>query len=1144
MKNQRLSGDGKNPPGLPLNYVLRTMKLTALFMLAACMQVSATAYSQSKITLTTKRMHLARLLQLIEEQGKVRFVYSNDVLPNNEFVSIDVKDQPLDVVLGKVLGNTDLSWKMLDKELVVIAPGNTVIQNVKVKGRITDAKGTPIPGVSIQVMGTSKGTATGPDGSYQIETPDNATLIFSFIGFMEQRIAVNGRTTIDVVMKEDMKGLNEVVVVGYGSQKKANLTGAVATISPSTIASRPVTSVQNALQGVTPGVTILNRTGDVGKDVGGISIRGRSSINTTGSGPLVVIDGIISTSNDMATLNPNDIESMSVLKDAASSAIYGSRAANGVLLITTKRGKEGKMSVDVNATYGLTSPTRTPKYLGSADYARLYNEARMNDGNTPQYTEEQIKKYADGSDPDHYPSTNWYKEALRKNADFKDIQIGVSGSSKNTVYYLSMAYQNQLSLVPTKTLDRYAMRLNTSTQVLPILNVATNVAFVKQDINNRGDEMTWTELNRISPTAVLRHSDGSWGSMVDGRENGNISKSNPVRNNYVGGRGWDKNNAFTGGINGTLTPLKGLSIKGLMSLKLDNRMANRFWNTVDPLVNFDTRATIPGTGVILNKMQEKWSQRQVLLAQAYAEYERTFNRHYVKVMAGASQESNTYRNVNVGRKNFLSNNLGTVGAGSGSVDDMFNTDDDQMTDFVTDRTKQAANGSYSEVWAIRSYFGRVNYVFNDRYMLEGNMRLDMSSRFAPGHRLGAFPSFSAGWRMSEESFMKDIKWIDNLKLRASWGSLGNEAVVPIGNYYEYIGLYPGVYSFEGNMVNGTYQARAANPLTSWETVVMSNFGVDGTFFNGKLNVTADYFIKDTKDMLIEQLLDQVIALKPAYANGGRMRNKGFEIAASYNGTIGKDLTFTVGANVSKIKNKILTLGSTNNRIHDTYYIDREGEAYNSFYGWEAIGLFKDAEDVKNSAGQSGIIQKPGDIKFKDQNNDGVIDSKDRVVLGNDIPWMNYGINLNVGYKGFDLGVLTYGVANVKTYLSNEASVAFFNGGKVKEYHLKRWTKENPDPNAAYPRLSISDKTNTNPISSFWLYKGDYFRIRSITLGYTLPAAWAKRAAMQSARIYLSANNPFTFMFDKRITDYDPEMVSGRGAYPGVKTWAVGVNVKF
>lgn len=1143
MKKNRLSGMVCHQPGTPFTYVIRTMKLTAILMLAACLQVSATAYSQHKITLTTKRMNLAKVLQAIEAQGNVRFVYNNDVLPANEFISIDVKDQPLDVVLSTVLKNTALTFKALDKELIVIAPGNAVIKNIVVKGTITDSKGNPIIGANVQIAGTNRGTVTNATGVYQLETPDDATLLFSFIGYMPEKIAVNGRTTIDVVLKEDTKGLNEVVVVGYGSQKKVNLTGAVSSITAESLTSRPVTSVQNALQGLVPGLTVRSTPGDVGKDNGSISIRGRTNLSTSSSAPLYIIDGIPSTSADMAAINPNDIENMSVLKDAASASIYGSRAANGVILITTKRGKDGKMMIDVNTSYGVSSPTRLPDYLGSADFARLYNEGLTNAGKNPLFTDDQIKKFEDGSDPDHYPNTNWYKEALRKNPAYKDIQVGINGSSKNTTYYLSLGYLNQQSLVPTTAQNRYTMRLNTSTQVLPILNIGTNIALNKTDIENNGGDLSFLELNRAVPTLVSRQSDGSWGTINGGKLDATLASANVIRKNQDGGRSWDKTNAFTGGINGTLTPLKGLSIKGLASLKLDNRTANRFTNTLPALLNFDTKEPIPSTAVLLNEMQEKWGQRQTMLLQAYAEYEKNIQRHSAKIMVGASEESNVYRDVYVGRRNFPTNNLGTVGGGSQSSDDMSTGDD--LTALSPDGvTAQKPNGSYSEAWAIRSYFGRLNYSFADKYLLEANMRFDLSSRFHPDYRLAKFPSVSAGWRISEEEFMKGVKWVSNLKLRGSWGILGNESAVPVGNYYNYL-VSDISYSFEGNAVNGIYQKVASNLTTTWEKVYMSNVGIDATFLKGKLDVTADYFIKKTEGILLDRGLPAVFALDPARINAGSTRNKGFELMLSHSNTIGKDFSYTVSVNMSLIKNTILNLGGNNDRVHDSYYIDREGESVGSFYGYEVDGLLTE-DDIKNKYPLLYPNAQPGDIKYKDVDNNGKIDGDDRRVLGNDVPWFNYGANLGMNYKGFDFNILTYGVSNAKTYFGQEASYAFFNGSGVKDYQLGRWTKDNPNPQAPYPRILIGgDATQNNtPISAFWLFNSSYFRIRSLSLGYTMPADWAKRAAMKSARIYVSANNPFTFMSDKRLNDYDPEMASGRGTYPGIKTWVVGLNVKF
>ncbi|ASZ13786.1 TonB-dependent receptor [Chitinophaga pendula] len=1138
MKKNKLSGGRPSAPGMRVLVFLRFMKLTTILLLGACLQVSANAYSQQgKITINTKRMQLAQVLSLIEKQGNVRFVYSNDVLPNQQFVAVTVKDETVERVLSEILRNTSLTFRQLDKELIVIAPGATVIQNIPVKGKVTDSKGDALIGVSVQIAGTSRGTITGADGSYQIEAPGSATLVFSYIGYLQQQIAVNDRTRIDLVLQEDTKGLSEVVVVGYGAQKKVNLTGSVATVSAQQLTARPVTNVQNALQGLVPGLTVLSRPGDVGRDAGTITVRGRTNLSSPG--PMVIIDGIPSSNRDLAALNPNDIENMSVLKDAASSAIYGSRAANGVILITTKKGTAGKMSVDLNASYGIQSPTRIPKYLGSGDYARLYNEALTNAGKSPIYKPEQIARFENGSDPDLYPNTDWYGQTLKKNPTYKDVQLGVSGSSKNSMYYLSFGYMNQESLVPYKGSNRYTVRLNTSSQVLPILNIGANVSMVKQDIDNNGGDLSWTELNRSLPTAVARHSDGSWGTVNGGVTDGTTAKNNVLRILDEAGRRKDRDFTFMGGLNGTLTPLKGLTIKGLASLKMDYRTANRFWSTMPPLTDFITKQPLASTQNKINEMQEKWIRQQEVLLQAYAEYEKSLNRHHTRVMVGASQESNIYRDQLTGRRNFPVNNLGTVGAGSSNPAD-FSTED-KLTDLTAARKP---NGTYSESWAMRSFFGRINYNYDEKYLLEANLRLDLSSRFDPDYRKAWFPSVSAGWRLSEEQFMKDIKWIDNLKLRTSWGVLGNQNEVVPGNYYTFLTTNLG-YGFDGVAADGIWQVRGVNRQTSWEKVYMTNVGVDATLWEGKLSVTADYFIKRTEGILLAKNFPATYGIeKVAFVNAGSTRNRGVEIMLSHSNRIGKDFTYDISVNVSKIKNTILSLGDDRQRIN-SYWIEKVGESVGSFFGYEAIGLFRDENDVKQHATQS-VATRAGDIKYKDQNGDGKIDANDRVVMGNDVPWLNYGINLGMVYKGIDLNVITYGVSDVKVYLVNEASFSFFNGAGVKPYHLNRWTKDNPDPNAQYPRLltSADGSHNYQNISSFWLYNGAYFRIRSITAGYTLPANWTKRVGMKSARIYIAANNPFTFMADKRLTDYDPEMASGRGGYPGVKTWAAGVNIKF
>lgn len=1113
------------------------MKICFVIVLITCMQVSAKVYSQkTKLTFRAEKVQLARILKLIEKKTNYRFVYSNDVLPAEKKITFTAEETPFDEVMKTLLDDTGLNFKMLANNLVAIAPQHTVIADITVKGKVTDAKGLALIGVAIRVENTTKGTLTNAAGEYEITVPGTAALIFSYLGYLQQRVEVNNNTTLNITLQEDAQGLNEVLVVGYGTQKRVNMTGAVASISPAQITQRPVTSIQNALQGLVPGLTVLNRPGDVGSDVGTMTIRGRT--NLSAPGPLIIIDGIPASNRELASLNPSDVENMSVLKDAASAAIYGARAANGVLLITTKRGKDGKMSVDLNASYGWQSPTRLPDYLGSADFARLYNEAMANAGKQPRYTEEEITKFQTGSDKDLYPSTDWYDEALADNPAYKDVQLGVTGGSKGTQYYLGAGYLGQESLVQNKGMNRYTVRMNVNSQVLPVLNVGANMSFLKQDLDTKGGELTWVSLNRLGPTMAARHSDGTWGTINGGKVDATLAKDNVLRNMAEGGRGWTRNQVVQTALNATLTPLPGLSIKGLGSLKYNNDITNRFWNELPPLVNFITKQPIASTAFTPNEMEEFWTRRQELLLQAYAEYEKSFGRHNAKIMIGASQESNELRQAFVGRKRFPNNTATTVVLGSGGSENISN-DDDGNDDNGTD-----ANRSTAEEWAIRSFFGRANYNYKDKYLFEANLRLDLSSRFHPDHRLAKFPSLSAGWRISEEPFMKGITWLNNLKLRGSWGILGNQDNVALGNYYDRLNTGY-AYSFENNPYDGVWQKKGTNKLAGWEEVTMTDVGLDFTLFGGLLDVTADYYVKKTNGILLPQSVPATYALDAATVNAGATQNKGFELMISHTRHIGKDFEYHVSANISHIRNKIVDLGpGVTERLSDRW-IERVGESVGSFYGWEAQGLFKDQKDVDDHATQSAST-KPGDIKYKDQDGNGKIDAGDRVIIGNDVPWVNYGGTVGASWKGISVEVLVYGAADVKTYLDAEAALSFFNGASVKSYHLKRWTTANPDPNAAYPRILISadGKHNYDNRSSFWLFNASYLRIRSLNFGYSFPASLVKKAGMQQARLFITSNNPFTFMMDKRLTDYDPEIGSGRGGYPGIKTWAIGMNVRF
>ncbi len=1014
----------------------------------------------------------------------------------------------------------------------------TFAQKIKVKGSVTDDKGNKLSGVTIAEKGTSNATATNPSGGFELNAETGKTLIFNIVGYEPKEVVYTGGD-LNISLNSSNTALDEVVVVAFGTQKKANLTGSVATITPKQLADRPVTSLQNALQGISPGITVLSRPGEVGKsssgtssNTGSITVRGRTNLGSPS--PMFIIDGIPATSAEFSALSPNDINSMSVLKDAASASLYGSRAANGVILVTTKRGGGDRAVIGFNANYGFQSATYLPEYADAVGYAELYNKAMVNAGKAPTFKQDVIDKFKNQTDPDYYPNNDWYKEVLRGSAPQRDFGLNVNAPGKITNYYLGLNYFDQQSLVPGRKQDRINMKLNTNTTVIKdLLTFNTNVSFLKQDYDRNGSAISWVEMGRALPFTSIRQSDGSWGSISNGAANATIAKNNQLRAITEGGKGNNRDNYLQMAANASLTPLEGLSIDGAISLKYTNTNSFDFINRTDPVINFITKQPMASTVNAINELKEFWGKRQELMLQGTINYERRFGDHYAKATVGASEESNVYREAFLGRQNFVNNDASTIINGSSGE--------------ISKDDKGLANRTTQDEWALRSFFGRFNYSYKDKYLLEANVRMDYSSRFAPEIRKATFPSFSAGWNINKESFMEDVEWIDLLKLRGSYGTLGNQDAVAIGNYYNLLDRYS-AYSFDGVAVDGLEQQYGANRLALWEKVTMSNVGLDATFLGGKFNLVADYFVKKSDDVLLRPATLSTSGFDkdhtPFY-NQGTTQNKGIEIALTYNGKIGEEFTYSVSGNISKIKNTILSLGDVN-EITEGYYINRVGGSVGDYYGYKSDGLFTNPEELKAVNYEAmGGTPKLGDIKYVDINGDNKIDAEDRTILGNDVPWFNYGFNFRAAYKNFDLDVLTYGVGGVKTYLDNEASFPFFNGANIKKNWANGWSEENNVADAPFPRITLTgDAPHNYKTSDFWLFSGNYFRIRAITVGYTFPKEMLSNIKMSQLRFFASSNNPFTIMADKRLRDFDPETGSGRVSYPGVKTISVGLTAKF
>jgi len=998
----------------------------------------------------------------------------------------------------------------------------------KITGSVLNAAKEPLPSVTIANKKANIAVTTNENGQFSITAKKGDVIEASMVGYNSQTIAIKNTNIIVFTLEQSEAKMNEVVVVGYGTQKKVNVSGSVNTVKVGNLINRPVTDLTSSLQGQVAGVTVVGRPGDVGQNNKSINIQGRGNLG--GSDPFYVVDGVPVTVSDFNRINPSDIESMSILKDAAASSIYGSRAAYGVILVTTKKGKEGKMQLSFNGYYGVQTPTVLPHTLDAANYARLRNEAAQNDGKGANYyyTNEEIQKFRDGSDPDNYPNTNWYDLAYKKNAPIWLSEISAQGGGK-TQYFLSGSVMKQGSLVPGKDLTRYSLRSNTSSQVTSNFRIGSNLSYIRDGYNFDGAQFSYTTLAAEVPTMVNKQSDGTWGTMNAGTLDAGRAKGNPIRTLQEGGRSSYETNRFIGSLNANLGPIKGMNLNGMVSYNLLNYRNSSFSNYMDPVINWQTKEPIPSTASSSpNRLSESWENSGNLLLQFTGDYEKTIKNHNLKILLGTSYEDYVDRTLGAWRQNFVSNDLNVIDAG----------------DIGTTSNDLGNNGSMQQR-TFNSYFGRLNYNYSEKYFVEANIRRDASSQFAPGRRWGTFPSVSAAWRISKESFFKNVKGIDELKLRASWGKLGN--VNNVGYYDYFDGLSSGTVGVLNNsLVSGVYQTRLANPNLTWEVVDVKNIGLDGTFFNHRLTVQADVFNRMTSDILLNLPVpyEWGVPGESQPQNAGKVQNKGVELTLNYSDNIG-DFHYSVGGNMSRIWNKIIDLHGQDNQIYsdgEGTFIYKEGQAIGSFYMIKSDGLFVDQNEINKHAFQSSLT-KPGDIKYIDQNKDGTVDGSDRVITGNNMPYFTYSLNLSLSYKGFDVNAMGQGVGGgVKVYLQNEASWAFFNGGTVKEYHLGRWTPQNPDPHAIYPRLSESYPENYG--NDFWMYNADYFRIKVLSVGYTLPQNVISKMHLQKLRLYLSSNNLFTFSSDKRLKDFDPEVPSSRATFPQLKSVSAGLHVIF
>ena len=993
----------------------------------------------------------------------------------------------------------------------------------KITGNVADNNGEPIIGASVVINGTKNGTVTDIDGNFTlVSTSETPTLNISYVGFDTQNIKVRPGQTIKVTLKENAQSLEELVVVGYGSQKKVNVIGSIATVDSKSLEARSASDVSNMLTGQMSGVTITQTSGNPGQDGGTIRVRGVGSFGATPS-PLVLVDGMPGSLSD---ITPDEIENISVLKDASSAAIYGSRAANGVVLVTTKRGKEGRTKVSYNGSVGFSKAAELPEMAHSYEYAKFYNIA----AGTETYKPEDIQKYKDGSDPDNYADENYLDKLFGGHSFLTKHTLNVNGGNDRVQYMATVGYLHHDGLLENNYYNKYNARLNLNAKITKDLSMGIRLNGMASD---RHEPSTPGSLDSGGYAgimlAALRYpgllpsymSDGSNGVGLKGSGTP-VAWAEKCASFYR--QDFDK---FGGNVDLTYKPIKGLTIKGIGGYKYSLQHVRHYRSE---FATADGRTNGPSS------LTDDMYRTVYKTFQATADYNTTIaKKHAIDVLVGYTWEDENQRSVGGYRQKFPSNDVPYLTAGGA----------DGQTNF---------GGGYD--WAIQSIFGRLTYNYDERYLFEATMRYDGSSRFPTDSKYGFFPSAALGWRVSEEKFWKDssvAKWFTNLKIKASTGVLGNNN---IGNY-----PYQSVYTLGSNqnyVFGGVYTTGASittyvDPNLKWEKTRTSDIGIETGFFQNRLTFNATYYYRKTTDVLYKPSASysSIFGLNLSQVNTGAVENKGWEFEIGYRDKVGS-FNYWVNGNFSIIKNKVLTLGMGN----VTQANGMVGNGSNLFigypmqmyYGYKTDGVFLTDEEVGEWHDQSAIAKgsKAGDIRYVDLDGDGKVTPKDMTYLGSSIPKYNFGLSFGGDYKGFDFSVLLQGVAGVKGRLNEWAGFAFFQEGNIQKWQMEECWNMNPTNRyPKYPRLEIMSNAGSNNtlLSDFWILNASFVKVRNIQFGYKLPKNIISKAGISSMRAYISLDNPFSF--DSYRKGWDPENTNNRGSYyPVMSSYTFGLTLAF
>ncbi|CAL1519685.1 TonB-dependent receptor [Chitinophaga sp. MM2321] len=1124
----------------PNAQTLLSMKLTVVLLLAATLQVTASAYAQ-RITLSVKDAPLETVFRDIRTQTGYLFLYSRQMLDNANKVNIQVRNATIEEVLRMSFRDQPLEYTILNKNVIVRKATAKPLSEVallpvatKVTGKVYDVSGKPLIGATVKIKNSNLGAGTDANGQYTIEAPEDAVLVFSFIGYQTKEVAVAGKSVIDVILQVAESNLDQVVVVGYGTQKKVNLTGAIETLDLEDIKSRPLTNASLALQGKVAGAFISQNSGQPGHDNAEIRIRGVGTFNN--ASPLVIIDGIEAGLNDV---NPKDIATISVLKDAASAAIYGNRAANGVILITTKRGKQDKLNVEYTGYYGQQRVTSMPKVLQGLDYLELKAEAykNTNERYPTWYTDKYMDNYRNNVDPIMFPLDFDWVSALFKPAGMHDHYVSVSGGSKTFQHATSIGYLDQDGIAIGNNTKKLTFRSNLSSSFLQDhLRINIQVSGHEQTIDDLVDGMSSAiYFAYIAPPTIRMEVPGvgysNYGYSYGAKAAGGLNqiKSGPLN--------------LRGSV--ALNVVKGLEVNVSYGIYKSFWQQKIFRPTVQlQALNDDGSVVLPTPRV--SDLSLNRSESITKTFNAYTNYTKNIRGgHNISAMVGfESREFNT-GNYGLSRTN-LSVNL-------------------PQFDFGDPTTQLNNSGASSIAWL--SQFGRLGYNYKGKYLVETNLRYDGSSRFEK--KWGLFPSVSAGWRISEEPFMKNnFPVINNLKFRTSWGRLGNES---IGQYYaasDELSLNL-LMNFNNQLVSAGAVTKLANRNTSWETAEQYNWGLDFDILNSKFSGSVDYFIKNTYNILMQIPVSSTLGLTTTpYQNVGKMRNKGIEMNVKYTGSLGP-VGLNVNVMASHVQNRVSDLAGRNPIINGDL-IWKEGYPYNSFYGFQTEGIYQSQEEinnhliVKNKDGDqvnayAGLIPVPGDIRFKDQitedtngdgipdSRDGVINEDDKVIMGKSYPDWTFSSTFAFDWKGFDISLFFQGVYGINS-LNQGMVTAPFHGGEANTgaWYKDGWTAEHPSKTI---QRVYSDPSRFSIVSGYYLEDASYLRLKNVEVGYTLSDQWIRKIGLNPGnsrlRVYANIQNAITWT--RMRFGFDPEKPAGivnTLQYPQTRIYSMGVNVKF